>query len=910
MRAASTSSFGGDGRRIAPALALWLLAAGCYAPPPHTPPPGKSLRGIPSARLMPGTPWTGWDDAAESLVTFEFTRGWTVECEEDPTATLNRASDRATDGRYAARVSAAGAERIGRVLLKPPAPIPIPEPFDSVELRLSIGADADPEAAGIRPFVRVRVETAEGDSLLVHLGRFPAGGWRLAHRRLAVDPPIAGARLTGIEIIGWDQPAAHPLYVAGLAFYLESRAPIVPAWRRGDGDHRPMAAVAQGDAVRPREDSAGLPPSPEIGCESRLDPDRALAEFTYMETGVRITYALRFDDGCGRVQVLCDDAPAGEFEPIGWEPEGERPRKDRARIARRDEDGAVEIEFDSGCRVRARLAGRALVLDVAADRRDIPYLVCPRWRSERAVAVPLAFLNAPGWSGPAVTVFRAPGGEARAACAYLDPRISRATRWEMPPREEDAAAAPMRALYEPPAFGRRNPVRERVVLTVAARLEDVLPGVGRRAPNAPPIVGLPPDAHETILDSDEISPLSSAWSRDFLRRDADGQWIAAGEKAYAVKWPLIELLRRPEMEAVRAGVAGPESVLVAALTARAPWAGVDYDPRTLGAASFNAARFGLARSLRDLARAVGRPVIGHDDWIWFWADALDGWRVAPDRVRRLLSEPVPPLFGLARLRPLGEGLLPAPRSAAPLEEWDRWSAALLWYGLAPGAGAGAMSPGAARARRMTEPLLRRTRGRAPERIAFASRGRLTDAAEVLAAGARADGGRMYLRYAPDLEIWIRRDEDGGDWRISVGGEDWRLPPQGWIARGEGLLAFSGWNDGRRADYLEQGAAVYLDPRGAAQRLRDVGSDAPVRARRERSARGWVWEAEPDAGATFVEFRLSRPDAPGTAAAVAFGSEGAPLGPAPAEIHNGWLRAAVPAGAVRLRIEWIPSSGLE
>jgi len=488
MRAASTSFSAGDARRTAPALAALLLAAGCYAPPPRPPPPGKSLRGIPSARLQPGTPWTGWDDAREPLVTFEFTRGWTVECEENPTAAITRSSDRATEGRYAARVSAAGTERIGRVLLRPPAPIPIPEPFDSVELRLSVGADAAPDAVGGRPFVRVALETAEGEPQSVHLGRFPAGGWRLAHRRLAADPPLAGARLTGIEIVGWDRPAEHPLYLAGLTFYLETRAPIVPAWRRGDGERGPAVLAAARDAFRATEDAAGLPPAPDIGGESRLDPDRALAEFAWQEAGVRVAYALRFDDGCGRVQVFCDDAFVGEFEPIAWEPEGERPRPDRARIARREDDGAIEIEFDSGRRVRARLTGRALIIEAAADRRDIPYLVCPRWRSEGAVGASLAFLNAPGWSGPAVAVFRTPGG-ARAACAYLDPWMSQATRWEMPPREAPAAdAAPMRAVYEPPAFGRRNPVRERVVLTSprGSRMSCRAPDAARPTPRPSP----------------------------------------------------------------------------------------------------------------------------------------------------------------------------------------------------------------------------------------------------------------------------------------------------------------------------------------------------------------------------------------------------------------------------------------
>ncbi len=907
MCAANTSFSKVDAHPSALALLLVLFAAGCFAPPTRPPPPGKSLRGIPAARLQPGTPWTGWDDAREPLVSFEFMRGWNVESANAPTVAIARALDRATDGRHAARVTAAGTGIVSRVVLRPPAPIPIPEPFDSVEVRLSIGSDAAPDVAGNRPFIRVELETSAGEPLFVHLGRFPAGGWRLAHRRLPVDEPIVGARLTGIEIVGWERPADHPLYLAGLTFYLESRAPIVPAWRRDETENSPMAVAEVRAALGGAEDLTRLPPAPALPVEPRLDPDRALVEFAAVESGVRVTYALDLDDGPGRIQVRVGEVVVGAFEPIEWEPEGPWPRPDRAVIARLAEDGSAAIEFESGRRVRVRRIGRSLVMEAAADRRDIPYLACPRWKAEGAVAAPIAFLNAPGWAGPETAVFRTADGGAWAACAYLDPAASQATRWELPPRESaGASAAPIRAIYEPPAFGRRNPIRERVVLTVATRLEDVLPGAGRRATDSAPPAALPPDARETMADLDEIQPTDAAWSRDFLRRDAEGQWITGEDgESFAVKWPLIELLRNPELEAARAGLANPETALGAGLTARAPWAGVDYDVRAPGAARFDTARVGLVEWLRAAAREFGRPVIGRDDWIWLWADALDGWRVAPERARRLVAEPVLPLFGLARLRPLGEGLLPAPDAAASPEDWDRWTAALLWYGLAPGAGAGAPSPAAGRAARMTEPLLRRTRGRAPERMAFQFGGRLADAAEAFAGGGPAGSGRMYLRYAPALEIWINRSRDGDEWRVRVGGEDWRLPPNGWVARSEGLLAFSGLHEGRRVDFLELGHAVFFDPRGAPQRLRGVGADASVRVRRERTARGWAWDAEPEVGATFVELQLPQPETPGTAAAAAFAADGAPQGDSAAVLREGWLRAAVPHGAARLRIEWTP-----
>lgn len=929
MRAGNTSYSSVDLRRVAGA-ALWCVAllAGCFSPPRRPLPAGRSLEGIPAARLEPSSPWTGWDDAREPLVTFEFARGWTVECAGDVKVTLTRVADRETAGRHAARLTADGAGPVARALLRPPMPIPIPEPFDTIELRVGVGGGAAP-ARGARPFVRVVLETAEKSELSVHLGRFPESGWSLAHRRLTVEEPLAGARLTGIEIVNWPEAERQPLYLTGLTFYTENRAPIVPEWRLERENVTPLALLAADEAWQAAADAA-LPPSPELPAESRLDIGNNRAEFAYVEDGVRVAYRLRFESGPGAVEVKIGDLTLGALDPIVWERETGRPTADRPVIARQREDGAMALEFESGRRLLVRLAGRSLVMEIASDARDTAYVECPRFWSADALPVSLAFLNALGWSGPPVWVTRTDDGQAWAACAYLEPRFSHATEWVMPPRESGSAPAvappALRAVYEPSAFGRRAPVRERLVFTVSRRLADVLPGVGRRpAGDMPP--PLSPDVSSDVVDHDELQPLDAAWSRDLLRRNTEGQWVAGRTPgAFAVKWPLIELLqRRDDRQSGDAGQeksdALPESgttnrlpmenppasrALEASLTAYPPWLGVDFDPRTPAAAQFNAARFGLIRWLRTAKRESGRPVIGRDDWIWLWADALDGWRVSPQRAAALLTRPALPHFSRMRLSAIGHGLLPSPPPDAPDAEWDRWSAALLWYGLSPGIGAESDAPGAARARRCVEALLRRTRGRAPERIAFSVEGRLTDATDAIAAGALDGGGRMYLRFTPDLELWVRCDERAGEWRVSVGGEDWLLPPHGWVARGEGLWVFSGMINGHRADYVEEGATVWFDPRGAEMSLRDVAADGPVSVRRERTPRGWAWDVEPGASTTRVAVRRMSGDPFAYVSVAAYGAHGGPLDASPVEKRGQWLFITIPAGAARIRVECQPA----
>ncbi len=847
---------------------------------------------MPSARLTPGDPWTGWDDAREPLTPFFSTRGWTISAEPPVVARFERVAGRVPADRRSIRLTAAGADRIERLFIRPPNPLPIPEPFDSVEIRLG-GDDAAP-VTETRSELLIHLTTDMGKSPKtreISLGAFPTRGWRLAHRRLPDDRPLTQAFLSALEIRHWDRPEERPLYVDGLTFYLESRAPIVPDWRADPTESRPMAFLEEpvkGDGTR-----SPLPPVPDLSNETELDPDRHLAEFAFLEEQRRIAYVVSFREGIRRVEVRVNGALFGAFEGLKWAPDGPA-SDDRCVAFGRAASGEIEIEFSGGRRARLALRGRSLVLDAMAGERNVPAFETPAWDASDPLIMP--FLSGRCWIGP--PLWRATTADGRfqgVASAWLDPERTGATRWEWRPGDGGKYVS-WRAVYEPAPRVRRPPLRERLVLTVASRIEDVLPSYADLAAEKRallPVFGF----REVAVDADALDPLNPSWSRDFLRRDAEGQWIESpAEGRYAVKWPMLPLIHGPAIEMRRDEWDKPDTVFAALLSARPPWSGVDCDARVPHPARFRPPWMAWRQWVREVARRHGKPVVGRDDWVWMNAPALDAWRIARERADGLLAEPANPVFSLLRLNPVGEGLLPPPADeATELSDavWDRWTATLLWYGLSPDADLDKLGPHADRARRLTEEIRRRTRGRAPERIAFYAGRSLVSATDALYLSPPSSASRLYLRYEPNLELWVNRDP-AESWRVAIGDRDWTLPPDGFAARAEKFFVFSGLTDeGARADMVMSGDEIFFDPRGQWATLRDWAADGAFTARVEKMAGGEAWDIILLTTVRRLAVRHTRQENP---VIICY-----PEGAARSERKGDWLRISVPEGAVRLRI---------
>ena len=884
-------------------VALLLVATNGCAPVRTLPPPsgGQPLQGIPVPRLTPGEPWTGWDDAREPLVSFSSVRGWTVVAEPAADTRFERVSNRTGGSHPAARLSASGPDHIERVRLVPPRPIPIPEPFDSVEIRL--GSDDATPISDRRPELIVHLAPDDGTTATtreVRLGGFPTRGWRLAHHRLADDRPRRDVMLSALEIRDWNRPTDGPLYLAGLTFYLESRAPIVAAWLADPNESRPIAFL---DPL-PNEGSTGVrvPTVPFLLRETSLDRERQLVELAYRENDRRIAYIVRYGQGIRRVDITVDRVPIGSFVGLEWATPSGTAADDRCVAAGRAANGEIQFEFADGRQARVAMQGRSLVVCASAEARTISAFQAPVWNTGDPVEMP--FLNGRHWRGPSLWRVETPeGGFLGVAGAWLDPEYSGATRWEWPP-EREAAGGACRAVYEPATRGRRPPLRERLVLTVGARLEDVLPeytAPGAREPHPPPAAGW----REMEVDDDLLDPRHPSWSRYLLRREADGQWIEiSGAGRYAMKWPMLPLIHGPALEARREEWTPADVAFAALLSSRPPWNGVDYDSRVPGAAQFRPSWLAWRQWLDTLGRSRGKPVIGRDPWVWMNAPVMDAWHIAQERSAYLLAKPANPLFALLRLKPMGVGLLPAPTAEAGVvmdAAWDRWTAALLWYGLWPGLGAEEQGFPAERARRLTADLAALTLGRAPERIAFHDGHRLIGTAEALGARPPATPSRLYLRYAPDVEIWINRDEANA-WRLAIGGEDWTLPPNGFAARAEHLFVCSAQTEtGTRADYAASREGIFFDPRESYATIRDVAADGAIMLRPQPADGGSSWEVTFLTAARRLALRLPKKNVGAIVHILATNAEGAALGAARGEWEKDWLRIALPEGVERLHI---------
>jgi hypothetical protein len=82
-------------------------------------------------------------------------------------------------------------------------------------------------------------------------------------------------------------------------------------------------------------------------------------------------------------------------------------------------------------------------------------------------------------------------------------------------------------------------------------------------------------------------------------------------------------------------------------------------------------------------------------------------------------------------------------------------------------------------------------------------GRMVDVSDAVAAGAL---DRAYVRYDSGLEVWVNHREQ--DWRVG----DHAIPQHCFLARGPGLLAYSGRRGGPFCDYAETPQSIYADAR--------------------------------------------------------------------------------------------------
>ncbi len=159
------------------------------------------------------------------LVDFEDLTGWTVECLDGAEADLIRTREQQMWGQYVGKIEYKGTAPESRVILRPPAPVPISDAFDCINMWI-YGQSWEWAPESGTPFLDVAILIADssGKEQSIPLTRIRWKEWWLAHKKL--DSAMKSASLTGIEVRGMWNKETRAIFLDSLYFYNEVLKPL------------------------------------------------------------------------------------------------------------------------------------------------------------------------------------------------------------------------------------------------------------------------------------------------------------------------------------------------------------------------------------------------------------------------------------------------------------------------------------------------------------------------------------------------------------------------------------------------------------------------------------------------------------------------------------------------------------
>ncbi|NOY82819.1 MAG: hypothetical protein GXP31_17620 [Kiritimatiellaeota bacterium] len=412
--------------------------------------------------------WSGRSESPPAQVAWDDLAGWTCRVSGDMEVKVEASVEKRLWRKQLAKLTVAGGTKPTTVLLRPASPILIRTAFDAADMWLF----ADFERRKDRhPQVSAHLTDAAGREVSINLGRVSNSYWVLLHGVLA---PLARAHMrlpakfNGLSIAFYPVKGKRRFYLESLAFHERNRKPFVK-------DTRPQEPSFPIGA-------AGMLPTAPTGCRISAAESGAGAVFT-CESSAGV---LRFhvDPRRGVFDGVTAQWNAGpRFKPMaGGKVRLDLPAdalsKPKVLIRSKLNAGRLVARWRRGMEWQAtyELRGRTLVVDVeckgggaaglnfgvvsglpGARRVDVPYMkhglglgcgvVCGRGLFVSVLA---------DWY--------------HSDCSRVDGMVGKAT---------DGAG--IRLLvgtdYRPLTNGKRNDLRDRVLVTVSPEFADVLPSI-------------------------------------------------------------------------------------------------------------------------------------------------------------------------------------------------------------------------------------------------------------------------------------------------------------------------------------------------------------------------------------------------------------------------------------------------
>jgi hypothetical protein len=428
--------------------------------------------------------WANRQEPAPPTLTFEHLQGWRIEVYNGAEATLQLSRAQNLWNRPVAKLRYKGngqSNSAPRIAITPSAPVPIPDDADCVELWVYGNRwswENPPDTPPVQIIVVVR--DSAGTEFPVPVASVEWKEWWLLHRKLPAGIRFP-AQMARIEVSGGWQSDWREIFFDSLRFYREQLGPlqVAPRPRRNltlwEGQS-PGANTGPGRLPFPTRELTILPMHFSGEHRNRVASE-GRNRFTFVYEGKDGKLVYRFDAvrGINGIRAEWNGRTVWQIADAGVRFSAERATATVQSI--RQQNGTVTAEYEDGTTLRLQMKQKSLIIDVinrTAQATELRFGQFTGVQQPRAMYIPYITY---GSSHPTVLLSRA-GNRWLFTSLWLDWYRSNGSE----PYGAEYAAGEIARIhggirYHPKTDGTRNPMFERLFLTVSPMLEEVLPTI-------------------------------------------------------------------------------------------------------------------------------------------------------------------------------------------------------------------------------------------------------------------------------------------------------------------------------------------------------------------------------------------------------------------------------------------------
>jgi hypothetical protein len=428
----------------------------------------------------------GRTEPAAPTVRFDHLKGWKMEVWGGAQGSLRVSRAENVWDRPVGRLRYQGDGKAAskpQIVLSPPEPILLPDKADCVEMWV-FGNRWDWENPPDTPPVEIRLQLVDGAGRTntVQVDRVRWKEWWLLHRRLPANltQPV---RLANLEIAGGWQPQSRDIYLDSIRFFTESLTPLAFTPR----PQRNLELFAgQSPGANTGVSKLPFPTRPET-----ILPMQLSGRFqTKIRQGQGGTFVFSYSGKDGLIDYYFDSAQglAGLRAELNHASIGDL--MDGASVVLAGgasnvallqpaelKRGVVTAQYGDGTTLQLRLWQKSLVIDITnatCQATELRLGQISGAQEPRRIWMPYINLG----NTPPYFLLAHANGQRVFASLWVDwYRSNGSELFGASPNRTNAVSINGGVRYNPRTDGRRNPLFERLFVTVSPMLEEVLPSV-------------------------------------------------------------------------------------------------------------------------------------------------------------------------------------------------------------------------------------------------------------------------------------------------------------------------------------------------------------------------------------------------------------------------------------------------